>query len=70
MKYRLSIILAAALLTWFTMSLVRVENERYALSIGMCRVQSTGLTDFQCLKTVETRTSWVYHLFYGLGVLQ
>lgn len=37
-------------------SLVRVENERYALFVGMCR-DSLGGLDHKCLVTVETRTA-------------
>ena len=49
--------------------LVRAENQRYALSIGMCAegpMQAAGLPDLKCLSTVQTRTSWVWHLWYGL----
>lgn len=69
MKYRAPLIILSVLVIWLAASLVRVENQRYALQVGMCRDAATGLTDFTCLGTVETRTSWVWHLLYGVGVL-
>jgi succinate dehydrogenase hydrophobic anchor subunit len=39
-----------------------VENERYALLVGSCQAG-----DWRCLKAVQTRTSWLWHLYYGLG---
>jgi len=47
---------------------VREENQRYALVIGMCRMPGpVVLTDFNCLNAVQTRTSWAWHLFYGVA---
>lgn len=54
------------LLVWFAAALVRVENERYALLVGMCRAPGTGLVDHSCLRTVQTRTGWWWHLLYAL----
>ena len=55
---------------WLSFSLVKVENERYALFVGMCDKKDSPtelrLIDFQCLSKVETRTHWVWHLFYAL----
>ena len=57
----------AALLVFVSARLVRVENQRYALQSGMCRLaKSPMVADLRCLKTVETRTSWVWHLYYAL----
>lgn len=50
---------------WFGAALVRIENERYALVIGLCKVDVTILTD-TCLAEVQTRTSWLWHLYYAL----
>jgi hypothetical protein len=69
MKYRTPLAVLSVLVIWLAASLVRVENQRYALSIGMCRDQATGLTNFTCLEKTETRTNWIAHLMYGLGVL-
>ena len=49
--------------------LVRTENQRYALFLNMCEEQrfpELDLPDFKCLDAVQTRTSWVWQLFYGL----
>ena len=49
-------------------ALVRIENERYALIVNMCqnKVNPALPRDLECLKTVETRTHWLWHLFYAL----
>ena len=60
------IIALLAAIVWLCSALVRVENQRYALMIGMCREPTSGVADWKCLRKVETRTSWVWHLFYAL----
>jgi hypothetical protein len=69
---RLDFLIALIFIVWLSASLVRVENQRYAMQIGMCedkvlyeKVQQIGW-DYACLSKVETRTSWLWHLFYGL----
>lgn len=55
-------------------ALVRVENERYALWLGMCPNMrgevvaiSTGDEDaLNCIKTVQTRTGWWWHIYYAV----
>lgn len=50
--------------------LAHVENQRYALLVGMCQQDDAnprGLVD--CLRTAQTRTSWAWHLYYGLTYL-
>lgn len=51
-----------------THALVRVENQRYALSLGMCPSTDPAfpLPDLKCLATVETRTAWFRHVYYAL----
>ena len=63
--------IAVALLT---RAVVRLENYRYANSVGLCAEYS--LRDAQqlierekCLNAVETRTHWVWHVLYGLGLM-
>lgn len=46
--------------------LVVIENQRYALMVGMCKSTSLPVPDVNCLSRVETRTSWLWHLYYGL----
>ena len=66
------IALLTALLIWFGATIVEIENERYALSLEMCTlldpagIESVVERD-QCLDDIETRTSWVWHLYYALG---
>ena len=58
-------------LLWFGVSLIRVENQRYALELEMCGAWSpeNSVKRAECLKQVETRTGPLAHLFYGLGIL-
>ncbi|RYH70851.1 MAG: hypothetical protein EON54_01270 [Alcaligenaceae bacterium] len=55
-----------ALMLWLGSALVRVENERYALAVGLCKHDATTLIMFDCLKTARSRTSWWWHAFYAL----
>lgn len=66
MKAIIGLVFAAVVVVWLSATLVRVENERYALSLGMCRDATTGLTNRECLDKVQTRTAWYWHLFYSL----
>jgi hypothetical protein len=65
MKHRIPLLILLVMVIWLAASLVRVENQRYALQTGLCR-DSQGLTDFKCLEAVQTRTGWLWHLFYAL----
>lgn len=69
-KLLIPLIISLMMCFWLTHSLVKVENERYALSIGMCtttdKIPEIILIDSECLSKVKTRTSWVWHLFYAL----
>jgi hypothetical protein len=55
-------------------ALVRVENERYSLWLGMCPNMSetfaatrAGNEDaWKCTKTIQTRTGWWWHLYYAV----
>ena len=61
------VVILMTLLVWLGTALVRVENERHALEVGLCSVSPTDpLTTFECLKKAETRTGWWWHLFYAL----
>lgn len=64
LKFALGI--ALAIIVLLTVALVRVENQRYALLIGMCRTQLPH-ADYTCLRNVETRTSWIWHVYYALA---
>lgn len=57
----------AGLLLWVSASLVRVENQRYALTVGMCAPRPPHpVPDMACLERVETRTGWWGHLYHAL----
>lgn len=60
----LGLLLAVAILT---RAVVIAENERYALQTGMCRSEGSMRIDPYCLRTVETRTSWLWHVFYAVA---
>ena len=61
------IVILIILLVWFSFALVRVENERYALQVGLCTFNpSDPLVMFDCLERARTRTGWWWHIFYAL----
>jgi hypothetical protein len=67
-------IIAALVLCLFvvTNALVRIENQRYALITGMCPAAAQSLAagdpleTSRCLERAETRTSWVWHVYYAV----
>ncbi len=71
MTKNIIILTLSLLLVWFGVSLVRVENQRYALLLETCGSLTPDnlVTRMECLKNVETRTGPIYHLIYGLGLL-
>lgn len=61
------VLLLLALLVWFGSALARVENERYAIQVGLCTFSPTDPPAlFDCLEKAETRTGWWWHIFYAL----
>jgi hypothetical protein len=66
-----SLVVAVIVLTH---AIVRLENYRYANFVGFC-------TDFDikdpqqrikreaCLNNTQTRTHWLFHVAYGVGLL-
>ncbi len=58
--------MAAVLIVWLSAALVRVENERNALAVGMCWDDARKLPDLACIEKSQTRTAWWWHLFYAL----
>ncbi|PZU88322.1 MAG: hypothetical protein DI528_05530 [Shinella sp.] len=65
MKSLLIIVLAVGL-GWSLYRLGDVEREHYAMLTGMCKQDSFGIYDFECLDTAEPRTSWLWDIVYGL----
>jgi hypothetical protein len=60
------ILLLCAALAFVSYRLIDIENQRYALLLGMCPGDLFPV-DPICLHSVETRTSWAWHLYYGLA---
>jgi len=50
------------LVLMLSIALIKTENQRYALYIGLCESGPKQT----CLQSVETRTHWWWHLYYGL----
>jgi hypothetical protein len=71
MSKNVTIFVLAGLLVSFGVALIHVENQRYALELEVCGVWTPekAIQRLDCLKDVETRTSPIWHLFYGLGIL-
>lgn len=59
------LLLMAVLLVWLGSALVRVENQRYAMQLGMCKGELV-VVNLSCLKNVQTRSGWWWHLYYAL----
>lgn len=56
-----------ALAVFLCARIVRIENERYALYHGLCKSATMPmLNDPSCLRTIQTRTSWTWHLYHAL----
>lgn len=65
-KERFGLVVAVLLIVWLSTALVRVENERYAMQLGMCWNELLRLPDPVCIQKAETRTAWYWHLVYAL----
>ena len=69
-----AIVIILGLLVWFASAITRLENERYALELGMCgnfdpAHPETLSKRRECLDHVRTRTSAAYNLLYGLRII-
>jgi hypothetical protein len=65
-KERIGLAAAVLLIVWLSAALVRVENERYAMFVGMCWNDKLKVPDPACVRKAKTRTAWYWHLFYAL----
>lgn len=46
---------------------VRIENQRYALSNNLCKNDPANpRARWDCLENAQTRTSWFWHLYYAM----
>jgi hypothetical protein len=66
MKKNVAIVFLIAVIVYLSLIIIRVENERYALFLSMCRNELALPVYLECLKKVQTRTHWAWHLFYAL----
>ncbi|MGU3538882.1 hypothetical protein [Methylobacterium sp. A54F] len=58
----------AVLAVFLAYRLTEVENQRYALTLSMCPGRNGApVPDLACLRTVQTRTSRAWHLWYALA---
>jgi hypothetical protein len=64
--YKLAIVALLLTVVWLAAALVKAENQRYALSLGMCVDKRLGVADYPCLEKLQTRTAWYWHVYYGL----
>ena len=71
MGKNITIAILLGLLVWFGAAITRLENERYALELEMCGAWSpeNSVDRSECLGKIETRTSPIWNLAYGLGIL-
>ncbi len=59
------------LVIWLSITVIRLENFRYATLVGFCSEPTETITGqplkrYECLKSKETRTNALWHLFYAL----
>ena len=65
-RYKWATVVLVLVIVWLSAALVEAENQRYALSLGMC-IDERKVADYTCLKALETRTAWYWHIYYGLA---
>jgi hypothetical protein len=62
-----AIVVLAVALIFVCYRLAHVENQRYALALNMCPSKALAeIPDLKCLDEVQTRTSALWNLYYGL----
>ncbi len=65
---KLIIAILFLLLIWFGVAIVRLENYHYAVQVGFCMDSPFEQRD-RCLSNIETRTNSLWHLLYGLRII-
>jgi hypothetical protein len=71
MGKNITIAVLIGLVVWFGATIVRLESYHYANQVGFCqefKFPEQGLERDRCLNEKQTRTLWLWHLLYGLGV--
>jgi hypothetical protein len=56
-RYRLALVALPVIVAWLATASVKTENQRYALSVGLCVDKTMYMADLPCLAKVETRTA-------------
>ena len=64
-RKELVILCLLAVIAFMAYRITMIENQRYALAVGMCR-DAAPLRLIECLETTQTRTSPLWHLYYAL----
>ena len=69
-----AILLLVVVVAWFASAIIRLENQRYALELGICGIDDREHPDTfrkraECLAEVRARTNPAYNLLYGLNIL-
>ena len=65
-KYKVALVALLVVAVWLAAALAKTENQRYALSTGLCVDKTLHIADYACLAKVQTRTGWYWHIYYGL----
>ena len=72
-SYIVAIVVLAVAVVVLASAVVRLENYRYANSVGVaCREFDSPLQRSErekCLEATQTRTHWLWHIVYGIGLL-
>ena len=73
-KERIVILILLIFLIWFGANLVRLENYHYTVQVGMCNEYNENILNRftereNCINNTKTRTSFIWHLLYGLKIL-
>jgi hypothetical protein len=63
-KYKVVVALLLVSVVWLASALVRAENQRYALSVGLCVDKTTLMADSACPTRTKSRTGWYWHIWY------
>lgn len=74
-KEKIVIMFLVVILIWFGVTIVRLENYHYAVQVGMCSEYNRNILERfvereNCLNDTKTRTSFMWHLLYGLKILK
>ena len=66
MAKNICIIILLLLLFWTSKTIIRLENYHYASAVGFCKEIDSNIERYKCLRSKETRTSSLWHLYYAL----